>query len=125
MDQILLISSTNGNYWKIPGGGIDPGENAKEAAVREALEEAGAIGDVKRCIGRFQDEKRKTSTFVYSMIVTNLVPSIECRKTKWFSVHEAMKELKRSPVELSYLKDKMYTKDEYSKLLAESEVRRH
>ena len=60
MDQLLLVSSSSA-YWKVPGGGIDPGENAREAAVREMREEAGAIGNIDRCIGLFHNEKNKAT----------------------------------------------------------------
>ena len=38
--QVLLVTSrTNKNKWIVPGGGIDPGEDPKTAAVREVDEE--------------------------------------------------------------------------------------
>jgi 8-oxo-dGTP pyrophosphatase MutT (NUDIX family) len=40
----FLIVTTNGGGWSIPKGGIDEGETSSEAAAREALEEAGALG---------------------------------------------------------------------------------
>ncbi len=38
---IALIDVRNGEYYKIPGGGIEEGETEIEAAMREASEEAG------------------------------------------------------------------------------------
>lgn len=32
-----------GTWWEIPGGGVDPGEPAADAARREAIEEAGIV----------------------------------------------------------------------------------
>ena len=38
--QFLLVTSrTNKNKWIVPGGGIDPGELPKTAAIREVDEE--------------------------------------------------------------------------------------
>ena len=39
-DKILLVHQRN-NSWSFPKGGIEPGENALEAAKREIAEEAG------------------------------------------------------------------------------------
>ncbi len=40
-DAVLLRLHEKYNYWGTPGGHIDPGEDANEAAVREAWEESG------------------------------------------------------------------------------------
>lgn len=48
-DRVLLIKSrdpadpTNGSWWEIPGGGMDPGESSAACAARELREEAGII----------------------------------------------------------------------------------
>jgi 8-oxo-dGTP pyrophosphatase MutT (NUDIX family) len=34
-----------GGWWELPGGGIDPGESDREAAVREIKEETGLVLD--------------------------------------------------------------------------------
>ena len=53
--QILLITSTSSSCkWLVPGGGINSGEEPQDAAVREAREEAGAIGVVGRLLGIFE-----------------------------------------------------------------------
>ncbi len=40
--RIALMHVTNKNYYKLPGGGVDPGESLEEALLRELKEEAGA-----------------------------------------------------------------------------------
>lgn len=37
----IAITNQNGNSWSLPKGGVDPGENLKQAAKREIKEETG------------------------------------------------------------------------------------
>ena len=39
--KIAMVHSEKYNYYKLPGGGIEPGESKEEALVRETLEETG------------------------------------------------------------------------------------
>ncbi|HXR67430.1 MAG TPA: NUDIX domain-containing protein [Dermatophilaceae bacterium] len=47
LDQILLLHTHEptvpelGQWWELPGGGIDPGETYRQAAIRELWEETG------------------------------------------------------------------------------------
>ncbi len=49
---LALISVRDGEYYKIPGGGIEEGESEETAARREAREEAGCEINILREIGR-------------------------------------------------------------------------
>jgi len=50
-NQVLLVSSSNElERFIIPGGGLEPEEEAAEAAVREVLEEAGVRGQLGTCL---------------------------------------------------------------------------
>ena len=40
-DNIAMIRSLENNYFKFPGGGIEPNESKEDALIRETLEETG------------------------------------------------------------------------------------
>lgn len=55
--RILMIKQVHegNNIWMVPGGGIEAGENAKEAAVREVLEETGLEIQIKKLIWHVEE----------------------------------------------------------------------
>lgn len=59
--DVCLVTSRGGGRWIIPKGNLIRGLAPHEVAAREALEEAGLVGQVgKRCIGTFKfDRSRK------------------------------------------------------------------
>ncbi len=52
------IDNKEGDWWQMPQGGVDPGEDLREAALRELAEETGARAEYVRVIGEMGDPVR-------------------------------------------------------------------
>ena len=50
-EKILLTRREDNNQWCLPSGGMEPGESASEACIREVDEETGLRVTIKRLIG--------------------------------------------------------------------------
>jgi ADP-ribose pyrophosphatase YjhB (NUDIX family) len=55
--QILLIRRSDNDNWALPGGAIDLGESATQAAIREAKEETGIDCEITGLVGIYTDPK--------------------------------------------------------------------
>jgi len=65
--RVLLVLRANPpaqGRWSIPGGRIEAGERAEEAAVRELLEETGLRGQVVRDVGTVERPAPAGGTYV-------------------------------------------------------------
>jgi 8-oxo-dGTP pyrophosphatase MutT (NUDIX family) len=61
--HLYLITSRGSGRWIIPKGNPIRGLPPHEVAAREALEEAGLVGHIRRgCIGTFRFDRRRGST---------------------------------------------------------------
>lgn len=56
--RLLLIHKVDNDYWALPGGAVELGESAAEAAVRETSEEAGIDITVTGLVGIYTDPRR-------------------------------------------------------------------
>ena len=100
----FLLVNTSAGKWTFPKGRLDPRLSASEAAAREALEEAGAIGrieashfdfyfDTKRSFGD-GDVICEIQIAAYLLEVGTLAaPHESDRNPTWFSPEEAKKRL--------------------------------
>lgn len=98
--QILIVSSSKNKHWLVPKGVQDPGTSPRDAAAKEAWEEAGVEGKVaKKPLGRYQFEKWGASctVSVFPMEVTKILPEAEWqerhRGREWVSLETAAKRL--------------------------------
>ena len=53
--HILLVRRCDSGAWELPGGRVDVGETAVDAAVRETMEEAGISVVITGLVGLFTD----------------------------------------------------------------------
>jgi 8-oxo-dGTP pyrophosphatase MutT (NUDIX family) len=55
--RLLLVRRCDAGLWELPGGRVDVGESAEDAAVRETYEEAGVHVVITGLIGLFTDPR--------------------------------------------------------------------
>lgn len=108
-EEVLLVSSSrHPDRWIVPGGGMEPEEEPGVAAVREVCEEAGVKGTLGRLVGIFENRDRKHRTYVYVLVVTEVLEDWEDslnigRKRDWFRIEDAIRVLQcHKPVQASY-----------------------
>lgn len=115
--EVLLVSSSGGRGWIIPGGKVEPREadNPSISAIREAREEGGAVGQLGRYLGEFENTEKGHRTRVFVMYVESLEPEElweeSNRERKWFTIREAKEVLqKNKPFHVKYLERMVQTK---------------
>lgn len=101
--EILVIASNKKKHWVLPKGIQDPGMSAQESAAREALEEAGALGEVDaQSLGRYTYEKwgAECTVDVFPMRVSELIEEADWdeshRGRQWLKASKAADKLKQA-----------------------------
>jgi len=98
--EVALITTSTGKGWILPKGSVDDGERPRQAAIREAEEEAGLRGVVARKpVGRYHHAKGHNlrRVDVYLMRVTiELEHWLEdkIRRRRWMQIAEAADRLR-------------------------------
>jgi 8-oxo-dGTP pyrophosphatase MutT (NUDIX family) len=101
--EILLIHRTDNDNWALPGGAIDLGESAKQAAVRETREETGIDCEITGLVGIYTGPKHiilytsnGEARQEFSIVMTarplagEPTPSDESREVRWVSQSDAI-----------------------------------
>lgn len=107
--EILLIQDSKGR-WTIPKGHIEPGENAKETAIREIGEEAGLFHiEVLMWLGKIHFQYRRVDKLVLMTTQIYLVRSTDNHETptkeqwmkgiKWFKFKDALEAIEYEDIE--------------------------
>jgi ADP-ribose pyrophosphatase YjhB (NUDIX family) len=88
---LLVKAKRNPQSWIFPKGHIEAGETAREAALRETREEAGADGQVIDHLAAMTYESVRGTVEVeyYLLAWTADVTSGEQRERRWCTVNEA------------------------------------
>jgi len=87
--EVALVTTSGGKRWIVPKGSVDAGERPRDAAIREAEEEAGLRGIVsRRPLGRYLHSagSRSCQVDVYLMRVTSVLEhwmEDELRRRRW------------------------------------------
>jgi 8-oxo-dGTP pyrophosphatase MutT (NUDIX family) len=98
--EVALVSRSGGKGWIVPKGSVGPGEGPRDAAIREAEEEAGLRGIVTRKpLGRYRHVKGRGDcrVDVYLMRVTAVLEhwlEDKWRRRRWMPVADAADRLR-------------------------------
>lgn len=99
--QVLLQRRSDNGLWSFPGGSIEPGENAEQAAIREVREEVGLEVQPTGLIGIYTmpdftitypngDQVQYFTAFFHCRVTGGklLSESEESLETRFFAQHE-------------------------------------
>src|SRR5579885_2118778 len=64
-ERVLLCHRCDVDLWNLPGGGVEPGETAAEAVVREVKEEVGLKVTVRKLVGIYIHPRKLNLAFSY------------------------------------------------------------
>lgn len=66
-ETVALMYASADNYYKLPGGGIELGEDSKLALKREIMEETGCEADIGEIVGEIIEERGEEGFRQYSI----------------------------------------------------------
>ena len=107
--EILLIQDSKGR-WTIPKGHIEPGETAKQTAIREIGEEAGLFHiQILAWLGKIHFQYRRVDKLVLMTTQIYLVRAMDDHETptkeqwmkgiKWFKFNDALSAIEYEDIE--------------------------
>lgn len=95
-DEILLIKTTYGYSYSLPGGGIKKGETPEEAALRETYEEVGIRLDAVNSLPSFvtfEEFKKDTVYSFYTEVSSKeyTLDALEIDSATWYKIDKLPK----------------------------------
>lgn len=96
-NKVLLVKHRYGNFWVMPGGGINKNENADQAAFRELKEETGMIANqIDFKLGQYKNNTGGKNDNISCLVVTKFkeiqkfkrtfIDYLEICDMNWFDV---------------------------------------
>ena len=120
-EVMLCASKSNPDRWSLPGGGIEPGEDASESAIRESLEEMGYLGGDPHYIGEYTHISKSgisVLTKVYSLVMLELHDDWQDKHYKcqrhWFPLSEIASKIPKLPQKM-FVEDFVKSRSKKSK----------
>lgn len=91
--SVLLAKRTKPPYrWSFPGGAVEPGESAEDAAIREAREEVAIEIKIIAKVGEHEaalpDRRYIITVFAASLLRGEPTPGPEASRIGWFTPAE-------------------------------------
>ncbi|KMZ64760.1 Nudix hydrolase 13 [Zostera marina] len=96
--EVLMINSISETGLLFPKGGWENDESVEEAAVREAIEEAGVRGEIMEFLGNYHGETGKCTSMFALQVKEELIswPEQNSRRRIWLAIPEAQKQCQRA-----------------------------
>ena len=105
---VALLHATKFDYYKLPGGGIEAGEDPEMAMKRECVEEIGCVVEVTSELGMIVEYRKKYNLnqtsycYIAKVVGAKGVPQLmedekeEGFQTVWLTLEEALKRVSKS-----------------------------
>jgi 8-oxo-dGTP pyrophosphatase MutT (NUDIX family) len=96
--RVLLVKTSDGLRWTFPKGRIERDERAADAALREAREEGGILGEIdERPLTTYLSPKGDEMVPVRAFLLRvsgQVAPQEDFREPSWFPAEEAIEQLR-------------------------------
>ncbi len=85
--NVLLALRADGDWWNLPGGGMERGETVEQAVRREVREETGLEVEVERLVGVYSKPQKNevVLSFLCCRVGGELTATEESRECRYFA----------------------------------------